>query len=191
MLDSIYLAEAQDEGIWLAWIILIAMIIALGYTGVQVWRGFHGVASPRIDDRFRYAIPVLALIGLGVAAYLAYVESASVEAVCGPIGNCNTVQSSPYARVFGIPISTIGLAGYGLILVTWLWGQRPDLPLADQMPLIVFCAALFSVLFSIYLTYLEIFVIRAVCIWCLISATVVTLILLVSAGPMLVEQETT
>jgi uncharacterized membrane protein len=183
------MAETGDEGFWLAWIILIAMIIGLGYTGIQVWRGFRGAALPRINARFRYAVPLLALIGLGVAAYLAYVESASVEAFCGPIGNCNTVQSSPYARVFGIPIGTVGLAGYGLILLAWLWGQRGDLPLADQMPLIVFCAALFSVLFSIYLTYLEIFVIRAVCIWCLTSAVVVTLILLASAGPMLAEQE--
>ncbi|HLF03168.1 MAG TPA: vitamin K epoxide reductase family protein [Anaerolineales bacterium] len=184
-LPHLLASEPQSNGFWLAWAILIGMAIALTYTGVVVWRGLQALPPQVTPSRLRFAIPLLAVIGLAIAGYLAYVETGAVKAVCGPIGDCNTVQNSPYAKLFGIPIGAIGLAGYAVIAAAWAWGQRRDLPLADHMPLIVFCAALFSVLFSIYLTYLEIFVIRAVCIWCLTSAIAVTLIMLLSIRPML------
>lgn len=164
---------------------MAGMLIGLAYTGFRVWRGFRGELPQRARSRWQYALPALAVIGLGVAGYLAYVEATQTVAVCGPIGDCNTVQNSPYAKLLGLPLGVVGLAGYGVILAGWLWEGRRAWPLADQMPLIVFCAALFSVVFSIYLTYLEIFVIRATCIWCLSSAVIVTLILLLSTGPMM------
>ncbi len=57
-----------------------------------------------------WAVPALALIGLGVALYLSYVELLQVEAVCGPVGECNIVQASPYAQFLGIPIAVLGYA---------------------------------------------------------------------------------
>ena len=161
------------------------MIVALAYTGVRVWRGFQTLPPESNPSRSRFAVPALAVIGLAIAGYLTFVETASVKAVCGPIGDCNTVQNSPYARLFGIPIGAMGLLGYTVILLAWAWGRRRNRPLADQAPLMVFCTTLLSVFFSLYLTYLEIFVIRAVCIWCLTSAIVVTAILLLSTQPML------
>ncbi len=185
MLTRMYLPQPQSDGLILAGAILAGMLIGLAYTGAVVWRGFRGGPPHRTPTRWQYAVPMLALVGLAVAGYLTFVETTQIQAVCGPIGDCNTVQNSPYAKIFGLPLGIVGLAGYAAILAAWLWGRRPAWPLADQMPLVVFCAALFSVLFSIYLTYLEISVIRATCIWCLTSAIVVTLILLLSTGPML------
>jgi uncharacterized membrane protein len=65
-------------------------------------------------------IPVLCGIGLLLAGYLAYVESTEVRAVCGPVGDCNTVQQSEYARLFGVlPVGVLGIAGYVAIGLAW------------------------------------------------------------------------
>ncbi|MBI5568146.1 MAG: vitamin K epoxide reductase family protein [Chloroflexi bacterium] len=127
---------------------------------------------------------MLTLTGLGVAGYLAYVETQAVAAVCGPIGDCNAVQSSPYARLFGVlPIGVLGVIGYMLIFITWLWGRLRSDRVAEIAPLIVFGFAVAGVLFSLYLTFLEPFVIGAVCAWCLTSAVVMTLLMLLTLAP--------
>jgi uncharacterized membrane protein len=127
------------------------------------------------------AIPVLSVIGLGVAAYLTYVETQSVQAICGPVGDCNAVQNSPYAKLWGIlPIGLLGAAGYIAILAAWFVGRRQWGWLSKYAPVALFGMALFGAVFSIYLTYLELFVIHAVCVWCVSSAIIITLQLLFS-----------
>ena len=112
-----------------------------------------------------------------VAGYLAYVETQAVAAVCGPVGDCNAVQTSEFAYLFGIPIGVLGVVGYLAILVIWAWGRWR---VGETAMMAVVGMSCFGVLFSIYLTYLEPFVIGAVCAWCLTSAVVMTLLLLVS-----------
>ena len=127
-------------------------------------------------------MPVLALIGTGVAAYLSYIEVTQVEAACGPVGDCNTVNQSEYATLFGfLPVGVLGLVGYALIFL--LWGARRSGPvsLRGLMSLGLWACALLGTLFSAYLTFLEPFVIGATCIWCLTSAVVITLLLWVAA----------
>lgn len=131
-----------------------------------------------------WIIPPLALIGLAIAVYLSYVEVSETRAVCGPVGNCNAVQNSPYARLFGIlPIAVMGMIGYAAILVSWLFQQFGPTVLKKIAGLALFGLAIFSVLFSSYLTFLEPFVIGATCTFCLASAIVVTIILWVSIIP--------
>jgi uncharacterized membrane protein len=118
-----------------------------------------------------------------VAGYLAYVETTQVEAVCGPVGDCNTVQQSEYARLFGIlPIGVMGLAGYVGILAAWLVVRFVKTNLADMASLALFGMTAIGTLFSIYLTFLEPFVIGATCAWCLTSAILMTTLMLLSAG---------
>jgi uncharacterized membrane protein len=118
-----------------------------------------------------------------VAGYLAYVETTQVKAVCGPVGDCNTVQQSEYARLFGIlPIGVMGLAGYVGILAAWLVARFVKTNLADLASLALFGMTAFGTLFSIYLTFLEPFVIGATCAWCLTSAILMTVLMLLSAG---------
>jgi uncharacterized membrane protein len=129
-------------------------------------------------------VAALCVVGLGVSAYMAYVETTQTTAVCGPVGDCNTVQQSEYASLFGVlPIGILGLVGYGLLLLSWAgirWGQGSVRRLATwALPGL----ALAGTLFSIYLTFLEPFVIGATCAWCLTSAAVMTLILLLSLPP--------
>jgi uncharacterized membrane protein len=124
---------------------------------------------------------ILTIIGLAVAGYLTYVETQAVAAVCGPVGDCNAVQTSSYSRLFGlIPVGLIGMAGYVAILAVWLWGRFGSGRLADYAPLAVHGMTIVAVAFSLYLTFLEPFVIKAVCIWCLTSAVVITLVMLLS-----------
>jgi uncharacterized membrane protein len=123
------------------------------------------------------------IIGIGVAGYLSYVETQSVEAICGPVGDCNAVQQSRYAKLFDVlPVGVLGLLGYISLLAAWL--ARRFMPALEKPASIVFFGmAFFAVIFSLYLTYLEPFVIKAVCIWCLTSAVIVTLLLLLGTPP--------
>lgn len=179
--------HAASNGFALAIAILAAMALALVYTFVTLVRGVGRAVGSLRPAWCSGLIPFLALAGLGVAGYLAYVETQAVPAVCGPVGDCNAVQSSAYARLFGVlPIGVLGALGDLSILAAWAWGRRGTEEPAVCAPLSVFAMALLGVLFSLYLTYLEPFVIRAVCAWCLTSTVIITLLMLVSLRPALV-----
>ena len=148
--------------------LIAAVLITLSYIKVpNVLTNFPG-----------WILPPLAIIGLAVAVYLSYVEVSETRAVCGPVGNCNAVQNSPYAKLFGIlPIAVMGMAGYIAILVVWFFRQFGPASLKRLASLALCGLGVFSVLFSSYLTFLEPFVIGATCALCLASAIVVTIIL--------------
>lgn len=127
--------------------------------------------------RSGWMIPVIALIGMGVAGYLTFVETTGATAVCGPVGDCNTVNQSDYAMLFGvIPVGGFGLFGYIAILLAWVVGRMNYGWFTHLANAGVFGMALFGNVFSIYLTFLEPFVIGATCAWCLSSAILITLI---------------
>lgn len=134
-------------------------------------------------ERASIAVPALAIVGMGVAAYLTYVEMSGATAVCGPVGDCNAVQQSPYARVAGVPVGLLGLGGYAAFLVAWGLGRTGPAGAARWATLGLLVMAFAGVLFSIYLTVLEPFVIGATCMWCLTSAVIMTLLLWLVAGP--------
>lgn len=180
----------DPAGFTLAGIITIAMVVVLGYTVWQLVKVLKPLLrqgdkpAPRASS---LVIPVLAMAGLGVAVYLAYVEISQVEAVCGPIGQCNVVQSSPYAQIFGIPVAVLGMLYYMAVLVLWGGQFMPNHRLAHASTLVLLGSTIFSTLFSIYLTLLELFVIHAVCIWCLSSAVISTLLMLLVVQPVSVR----
>ena len=116
-----------------------------------------------------------------MALYLSYIEITQSQAICGPVGDCNSVQQSPYARLFGIlPIGVLGAAGYVLILFTWILQRYGPAQWRSTSSLAIWGLAWFGVIFSVYLTFLEPFVIGATCMWCITSAIVMTLILWLS-----------
>lgn len=123
-----------------------------------------------------WLIPVLLVIGLVAAAYLSYVELTSSNAVCGPVGDCNTVQQSRYSVIFGIPVGVIGVLGYLTIALAWIGFLKGNIDQKKFTSKAMWWMAGGGVLFSIYLTFLEPFVIGATCIWCLTSAVVMTML---------------
>ncbi|MEA3351376.1 MAG: vitamin K epoxide reductase family protein, partial [Chloroflexota bacterium] len=156
-------------------IISVLVLVGMVASVVAIGIGINSDNAAKIPLS-RWWIPALSVVGLVVAGYLSYVEITRTEAVCGPVGDCNTVQQSPYARLFGIlPIGVLGVSGYVAILAAWAfqhYGPENWRTLAAQG---VWAMTLFGTLFSIYLTFLEPFVIGATCAWCLASAVVITL----------------
>ncbi len=124
--------------------------------------------------RTRMAMALFSLAGLFDALYL-YLHKLGIigELACGT-GGCETVQLSPYAIFLGAPVPLIGLAGYGLLLgLSLLALQQPAEP---RWPRLLFAMSGVGVLFTVYLTYLELFVIHAICRWCVGSAVIILLI---------------
>jgi uncharacterized membrane protein len=178
--------EVVNDGFGLAWAVMAMLVLALLYAVVATVLATMGRAVPALPRGAQIAIPVLSVLGLGVALYLSYIETTSTAAVCGPVGDCNAVQASPFAMLFGfLPVGVLGAVGYIGILVAWFVGRRTDSSFGRLAPLLLFGFALFGVLFTIYLTYLELFVIRAVCIWCLASAVIMAFVLALSVAPAL------
>jgi uncharacterized membrane protein len=126
------------------------------------------------------ATALLSLLGVFVALYLYLYKIGKIGTlVCGT-GSCETVQMSPYARFLGVEVSLIGLLGYLGILAFTLGALRPG-PAGERWPATV--TAVLSgagVLFSLYLTGLELFVIHAICRWCVGSALIITAIFVAS-----------
>lgn len=126
------------------------------------------------------AMLALAAAGAMISLYLSWTALfGERELACGPIGDCHTVQGSQYASVAGIPVAVLGLALY-LSLLGMLGIRRWRLPDSALLGAWTFSIALSGVLYSAYLTYLELFVIHAICAWCVASAVIVGLLFLLS-----------
>lgn len=161
----------------------IAIITLIGLVGVVIISAafFLGNKSVALKSWQEWLMVPLILIGLGVSIYLSFIEVTKTEAVCGPVGDCNTVQSSQYANLFGlIPVGVLGILGYLLILISWVVRLFTKNRIRSYATIAAWGMAWFGVLFSIYLTFLEPFVIGATCMWCISSAVILGLILLIS-----------
>ena len=185
-LPSAPVAPVRPNGFTLAVVLMAGMLVALSYSGFVFIKHFRTRTPVGYSSWIDWATLVLILVGLGVAGYLTYVETQAVPAVCGPVGDCNTVQTSSYAYLFGVlPVGLLGLVGYFAILTAWVLKYIRRNRWSNLAALAIFGMAFGGTLFSLYLTYLEPFVIKAVCMWCLTSATIMTLILLLNLKPAL------
>ena len=126
------------------------------------------------DRRLRTAILVLALIGVGIAGYLTYVHYEGLKVLCLAGGGCETVQASRYAKLDGVPVAVLGLAGYiGILGSAAIRGELGRVG--------GFAIALIGFGFSTYLTYRELFTIKAICQWCVSSAVLMTILVVLTA----------
>jgi uncharacterized membrane protein len=126
----------------------------------------------------------LAIGGLGVSAYLMWgytVPGASLA--CGSSYGCEAVKNSVYASIMGVPLPVIGLACYLILLLLLVIQSQAVVSAGDWSPYIalaLFGLSLAGVLFSAYLTYLELFIIYAICRWCVASAIIMAAFFLLS-----------
>ncbi|GBD11542.1 Vitamin K epoxide reductase [bacterium HR23] len=126
-------------------------------------------------DAWGWLQVALAGLGLGISGYLTVSHYLGQAPVCGPSHGCAIVQSSPYAQLWGVPVALLGLLFY-LVLASLPLAERRWPPLKDGALMGGFVLALGGLGFSAYLTWLELFVIYAVCWWCVASAVVVALL---------------
>ena len=126
-----------------------------------------------------FASVLLALTGAVDSAYLAFLKFTGTVAACSDIGDCEAVNNSKYAEIGGIPLALLGLLGYLAILAFLILETRfPSW--RDGLHLGVFGFNLAGTIYSVYLTYIEIFILQAICPYCVVSAVVMLLLFAIS-----------
>lgn len=128
-----------------------------------------------IELPVRRTMIVLGLVGLVVSGYLTAVHYTEAPLVCLGTSGCETVNRSAYSEVAGIAVALLGAGAY-LMILGLLGAETSQLIQRQTAVLGVFGLALAGALYSAYLTYVEIFLLRAICSWCVISAIIMTAI---------------
>jgi uncharacterized membrane protein len=128
----------------------------------------------------RMAAALLSLTGLFISAYLYLYKLGKIGSLACGTGGCETVQWSPWSRFAGVEVSLVGLLGYASLLVLCLASLQPSMLHRRAPALLLALLSGIAVLFTIYLTYLELFVIHAICRWCVASGVVIVGIFILS-----------
>ncbi len=131
------------------------------------------------DKLARRIMIVSAIIGLLDSIYLAYIKISHQEAICAGIGDCDVVNSSVYAEIGGFPIALLGAGAYVVLIFLLIYENREGF-LEANAQLMTFGIILMGVLYSAYLTYIEIAVLHAICPYCVISAIVMVIMFIAS-----------
>jgi uncharacterized membrane protein len=122
---------------------------------------------------------IAAVIGLVDSLYLTYVKFTHQVAFCGGYGGCETVATSSYASIAGIPIAILGALAY-LAILFLIYSEKWGGVYQQYAPIIIFGMTLFGFLYSVFLTWVEISVLRAICPYCVVSAVVMTILFILS-----------
>ena len=125
-------------------------------------------------------VAALALAGIFISLYLTLYKLGVIGELSCTIGSCETVNTSKWSRFLGLPVAAWGLLFYLDVFLIALVGTLARFEDEPAISYVLAGEGAVGVLFSAWLTYLELGVIHAVCIWCVTSAIIVTLILLVS-----------
>jgi uncharacterized membrane protein len=125
-------------------------------------------------------VAALALAGIFIATYLTLYKLGVIGELSCSIGSCETVNTSKWSRFAGLPVAGWGVLFYVEVFIIAVIGTTARLADQRAISIILVIESAIGVLFSAWLTYLELAVIHAICIWCVTSAVIVTLILLVS-----------
>jgi len=112
--------------------------------------------------------------GVLISIYMIIFKVFAIESMCLGNGGCSSVNASPYSEIYGIPVAAIGLIGY-LAIIAALILENYSSFFKDNGPMLEFGMGLVGVVYSAYLTYLELYVIHAICPFCVASAITITL----------------
>ena len=136
----------------------------------------------------RMTAAVLSLAGFFVSAYLYLYKIGRIGTLACGSGGCETVQQSPWSRFAGVEVSLLGMAGYAGLLGVSLAALQPGLAARRWPTSLLLVLAGLGVAFTGYLTFLELFVIHAICRWCVGSAVIILAIFVVSLREYLRQQ---
>jgi len=116
-----------------------------------------------VNDRvLRIALLVVSLGGIAVAGYLTYVHYEPNALICTGSGGCEAVQDSSYAVLLGVPVAVLGLGAWVAALALTIWNSELARTLTAAL-------AIGSLAFVAYLVILQLFVIDAICVWCMVN----------------------
>lgn len=143
----------------------------------------QNTASARFSrDWMRITLLTLVVVGLVVSGYLSYTRlfATSVQCIGGGAFDCDAVSNSSYSKLLGIPVAYLGFGTYALLGVVLLAENRVGF-LRDYGTTLVLAIALFSFLFSLWLVYVQVFRLEALCVWCLTHEVVITIFFVIAA----------
>ncbi len=131
-------------------------------------------------DKWLYRISLaLAVLGILVSIYMTIYKLTENQNMCLGNGGCSKVNSSQYAEIYGIPVAVIGIGGYAAIAAMLLTESR-DKFFRQNATMITFGLALFGFLFTLYLIYVELALIKALCPFCVTSQITMTVLFILS-----------
>ncbi len=142
-----------------------------------------------MDKKLYWSAIAVSVIGIGISIYMTIFKLTSNDAMCLGNGGCSVVNASRYSEIYGIPVAVFGLGGYfGIVAAMFL---ETRLKFFKQNGNLLACGmSLTGVLFTAYLTYLEIYVIQAICPFCVASAIAISLVFVLTLIR-LIRNETT
>jgi len=143
--------------------------------GPPVWDRSTAQASSSLLSRWGLSVG-LALLGLVDSSYLTWIKLANAAYTCSNIGDCEAVNNSSFAAVGGIPIAALGAAAYAVILLLLMLDRRRS----ELLRFGVFGLSLAGTLYSAYLTYVQVAILKAICPFCTASAVILTALLVLS-----------
>ncbi len=131
-------------------------------------------------DKWLYRASVaLVIVGLLVSIYMTVYKLTSNNAMCLGSGDCSTVNASRYSEVNGIPVAVIGVLGYLAILATHFFEKRNNF-FKQNGTLLIFGMALAGFIFTVWLIYVEVAILKALCPFCVTSQTAMTIIFILA-----------
>jgi len=169
----------------IAWLFAVIALIVFALNIIVPLVRISGRSShPIVNEWYRWSVLASVVGGLAITIYLTFIESTGGPVSCGVSQGCDNVLDSRYALLFGLlPMGMLGLMGYLTILIGWLVWQFGPAYWKRYALLSTWALCMFGVLFSIYLTFLEPFVIGATCMWCICSAVLMMGLLLAVIPP--------
>ncbi len=131
-------------------------------------------------DKWLYRISVaLVVIGLLVSVYMTIYKLTENNAMCVGSSDCRTVNESRFSEIYGIPVALVGVGGYAAMIAIHLMENRSKF-LRDNATMILFALSLMGFLFTLYLIYVEVALLKAFCPFCVTSQTAMTFIFAIS-----------
>jgi uncharacterized membrane protein len=131
-------------------------------------------------DKWLYRLSIaLVIVGLAVSIYMTAYKLTNNDAMCLGSGDCSTVNASRYSEVNGIPVAVLGVIGYGAILAVHFLETKPGY-FKQNGTLLVFGMALTGFVFTLWLIYVEVALLRALCPFCVTSQAAMTLAFIIA-----------
>ena len=141
-----------------------------------------------MDKGLYRASLVLVIIGLLVSIYMTIYKVTSNDSLCLGSGDCATVNASRYSEVSGIPVAVVGILGYAAMLAVH-WFERRNSFFKENGTLLIFGMALTGFIFTVWLVYVEVSLLKAICPFCVTSQVAMTFIFVIAVLRMIQQPQ--